>query len=319
MAFRATLNSRGRVLIPDRGRLPNGIWLHSGCKPLVVLANNMAGRLSQVSVHLVPSTKSAFTPPLSPSGWKDLIERLEGHARSPLPELLIMRPADDRRARLMMLPLDSRRRPVFFVKLTRNPPNTLAEQMLAAIASKSARFWYPRQQARGVMEDPAGVRWWYSIDEPMPPGPHWPARLSPAERHDLTTFISGLLPPSDPYNQSAHGDLGPWNVRRLSHDRLAVLDWENARWAPAAADEMWHSVTHRMISPTDPRRVAARTWSELAEFYDPANIRRSAAFWTNRWHEDEPEEVGAETPKSERLRAFERRLAKVFDLMSHYS
>lgn len=316
MAYRATIDSRGRVLIPDRGRLPAGVWMHSGCRPAAVLVNNVAGLLSQASVRLLPATRTQFVPPLSLPAWDNLIERLEEHARTSLPEMLVMRPSDKRRARLMMLAMDAHRRPVLFVKLTRNPPNLLAEQMLAAMASHNAPFWYPRLQGRGVVEDPAGTRWWYSIDEPMPPGPHWPARLSSIERHELARFIGTLLSPQpDPHTRSSHGDLGPWNVRRLAGKRLAVIDWESAMWAPEVADEMWHSVTSRLIGRANPQRVAARVRSELAQLYDQAAIIRAAAFWMTRWNGDEPEEVLVGIAKSQRLQEFERRLATVLELL----
>lgn len=40
-----------------------------------------------------------------------------------------------------------------------------------------------------------------------------------------------------------HGDFAPWNVRRLSDGRVAVLDWENLAWAPPNADSVYYRMT----------------------------------------------------------------------------
>lgn len=285
--------------------------MHSACRPLPVLAANFIGELSRVSVRLVPGIAAELQLPIPAGSWKRFIHSLEETAHSVISDMIVMRPSDRRRARLMFLALDSRRIPLLFVKLTRNPPNSLADQMLKKLDQLEASFWYPRARGSGTLEDDAGVKWWYSIDEPMPQGPHWPARLSPAYRRHVAATISQLAEPPEPNLFAIHGDLAPWNVRQIGGGRRAIIDWENATWAPAGADEMWHAVTHSLIGGTSSERVARNAERALRRFYSRSEISAAAAFWIKERSVDEPAEVVQDIARSRRLMAFERRLGSV--------
>lgn len=282
--------------------------MHSACRPVAVLAANSIGELARIAVWLVPGRSSEFAPPISEPVWRDLLASLEEAAGARLPEMVVMRPSDPRRARLMWLALDERRRARLFVKLTRNPPNPLARRLLTALAVAEPPFWFPRERVGGTVEDPPGLPWSYAADEPMPAGPHWPARLTASQRHGLAASISALVPAERVGLVAVHGDLGPWNVRRLGGGRLAIVDWENATWAPPAADEMWHALTGRLIGRRPPAAVAEMTRAELGRFFDAGQVASAARFWLRRWEEDEPAEVVEGVPKSGKLRSFEKRL-----------
>lgn len=45
-----------------------------------------------------------------------------------------------------------------------------------------------------------------------------------------------------------HGDLTPWNLRRLRDGRLTLLDWEDASWGPDGADEVLYRATEAALS-----------------------------------------------------------------------
>jgi len=64
-----------------------------------------------------------------------------------------------------------------------------------------------------------------------------------------------------------HGDLTPWNLRRLGRRRLALFDWEDAGWGPPFADDVYFLATRAALGVgmgTSPgNREAVTFWLDV--------------------------------------------------------
>jgi hypothetical protein len=131
--------------------------------------------------------------------------------------------------------------PVAFVKVRPAPSRAIENESraLEALAGRLGNFSVPRVLDRAVVED-----WCYLAIRPQKPmihsvvardalrniGNEIAERLG--SRWDRPTHVSQHWVP-------IHGDLTPWNLRKL--DRSIVLfDWEEAGWGPPGADELWY-------------------------------------------------------------------------------
>jgi len=61
-----------------------------------------------------------------------------------------------------------------------------------------------------------------------------------------------------------HGDLAPWNLRRLRDGRLVLFDWENVRWAPPTTDEVFYRAASGALGRGSSGQVEVR---EAVEFW----------------------------------------------------
>lgn len=280
MILRATLLSRSRLLIPDRGRLPQGLWMHAACRPLVLAASNLTGHLARVSVRLVPGRSIGFAPWIAESTWKSVMGDLsvaDGH-------IVALRPSDRRRARMLLLVLDTSNRPVAFAKISRNPPNRLANLALDRLREHHGVI-APRVRDAWQVED-----WWISVEDPLPQRSHKPVRLSPRDRFEVCEAISSLVPEqADGDMAFVHGDLGPWNLREFAGIGRAILDWDDACQAPRAADALWHAMNFPLARRPTERGVFPRANSALKPFYAPAELAQAARFWLKRWQAESAE------------------------------
>ena len=303
MASKATLLSRSRIIVPSRGRLPEGLWLHAACRPVPVAANNLVGQLARSSLRLVPGRRAHLAFPFGTDVQDEIRSRVEGWQAEH--DVAMMSPADARRARAILMPLDLEGRPTAFVKVTLDPPNPLGVAMLEGLTRLNPGFLFP--QVREVFQVD---EWWVTLEDPLPQVPHRPARPDPDQRHSVVSAIHDLVPHEGADYRPAHGDMGPWNVREYLGVGLAILDWEYATLAPVATDEVWHAVTLRLATGRRPAAsVGVEARDELRAFYSDAQLRDAAMFLADRWDDEEPLEIRGEAPKSKPLLRSERRLA----------
>lgn len=304
---KATLLSRSRVVVPSKGRLPDGLWLHAACRPVAVAANNLVGQVARASLRLVPGRRTPLEFPFGQGVVDEIRRRVQGWEASH--HVAMMSPADTRRARAILMPLDPAGRPTAFVKVTRDPPNPLAVAMLDGLTRRDPGFLFP--QVRDVIQI---GDWWVTLEDPLPQVPHRPARLDPDLLNSVVSAIHGLVPNEGRDQRPAHGDLGPWNVREYDGIGLVIIDWEYAAFAPPATDQVWHAVTFRLTtSRRSGESVGAEARDELRSFYDDGQLRDAAEFLTNRWHDGEPVEIRPDTSKSQSLLKSELRLARALD------
>lgn len=274
------------------------------------MANNVIGHLAKASVRLVPSRKTEFVPWLPIHIWEQIASALpvsEGH-------IVAFRPSDARRARMLLLTLDQHQKPILLAKISKLPPNPLADLALSRLQGNTS-FRVPKVRAVWEVEG-----WWVSIEDPLPQGPHRPSRLTPLQRFELCSAIARSVPEQASATDAIiHGDFAPWNVREFAKTGLAILDWDDACIGPRAADALWHVISSRLIRKHGYRSVLSETVQALSGFYQPDDMVRAAHFWLNRWTEADSAEVIPGIPKSQSLLALEVRRNRVLEQVANLS
>lgn len=159
--------------------------------------------------------------------------------------------------------------PVAFVKARPKDDAGLAleRKILRRLDGGTSKTWVPRVLDSGVLGS-----WMYVVTEPIPS-----ARHTPAEAVDLDTldWIAGSLrdaldePPTEGL-VPMHGDLTPWNVRRLPDGRTAIFDWEGAAWGPAGADLVYFQISSEALGRRTGRQVevsndAGKFWRRVIQ------------------------------------------------------
>ncbi len=311
-SFRATLSSRGCVLLPAQpGPIPGGVWLHGAGKRLALLAHTLTGRLAARDVRLVPSRAAEWRPPIEQAEFARWIHEVQDRLGQTICSWIVHLPADRRRRRFNLLLLDETRRPVGFAKLTANPPNPLAIKALGWFKDHPpAEFWAP-----GMLLEGSLGAFSYLVTSPMPNLAHRPARLDWESRYRIVSeFQTKLAHLVEAPSVLVHGDFGPWNVRRLSDGRITVIDWEEASAGVAVADELWHSIS------TQTQRLGAEAALPLVlqglSHHAADDVVTAAEFWLSRLARPQPDEVDELVLMPARLDAASLRIEGVLKLLT---
>ena len=94
-----------------------------------------------------------------------------------------------------------------------------------------------------------GVRW--IAVSPLPARPHRPAYRAPVDEivSLLQHALDGALERRDApgHWRAMHGDFAPWNLRKLFGGPLALFDFEDAGFAPPAADRTYWQATSAVL------------------------------------------------------------------------
>ena len=168
-----------------------------------------------------------------------------------------------------------------FVKVWPNPPGPprpipcMQPVVLARLAADPpSGFRVPSLLAEGVLG-----AWAYQLFEPLPPGPHRPLAAAPQRIGRIVDEWRERLAdvPRPPgvasHHVIGHGDFTPRNARHAGDDRIWVLDWEYAGWAPTLADELQFWTTHFACRPwSRPARDGLRTLTTLRQRGGDADI-----------------------------------------------
>ena len=304
--YRATLASRGCVLLPRGGPVSGGVWLHGAIKRTALAAQGLSGWLAARDPRLVPGTDVDWRPPVSTPAFENWITTVEDRLGTEVRSWVVNLPADRRRRRFNLLLLDRSRKPIAFGKFTANPPNQLALQVLEEFAKNPpGDFWAPGLLAHGLVEEFS-----YVVTSAMPNLSHTPARLTWQVRHQLVReFQESLRHLIAPPSVIVHGDFGPWNVRRLRDGRIAVVDWEETTEGVVGADELWHSVcVHASAEPVDRARALVR--AEVPFLSEP-QLEAAAGFWLTRLSRPQPQEIDPAIAMPARLDAASMRMERV--------
>ena len=156
--------------------------------------------------------------------------------------------------------------PIAFVKLRPGDDAELRRERraLEAVWHHGPRaFRVPAPLHAGSLHD-----WHYLATAPLPTGLHRPPRDPPlrAILEEVTAALAHLpQPPGTPDHwRPMHGDFAPWNLRQLPGGSLALVDWENAGWAPPGADEVFYRAAEEALQQRLAERGAA---SEAVQFW----------------------------------------------------
>ena len=155
---------------------------------------------------------------------------------------------------------------VGFLKLREGDSESLHReyQALTALAlSKPKTFSAPSVIDFGSIQE-----WHFLLTTPLPSVPHRIPHAPPILQivKEIETALSAMHRPANMNDtwRPMHGDLTPWNLRRLQDGRLTLFDWEDASWGPDGADEVLYRATEAALSG---RKASPSRATEAIEFW----------------------------------------------------
>ena len=306
VTYRSTLTSRNTVLLPEKvGRLRGGLWLHSACRGPRLASEDVSSLLSRIDIRLVPGKRILWEPICGQDIWNEIVDRASESLGARPHTQAVLRPFDIRRERFGVLFLSEEGHHLGFAKVGRNPLDPLHQGALRSWAEQApSTFWAPSLLYSARIGD-----WSLVLTDAMPNERHTPARISgEARRAVVSEYQSRLQPLAD--TPIAHGDFGPWNVRRLRSGRLAIIDWEECTTAPLATDELWHAMTTAAIQQIPPSKASTVVLESL-KHHPLSEIRDAARRIRARDDMGEPEEVAEDAVRPGHVKEFERRLDRL--------
>lgn len=235
----------------------------------VRLRARIAGKVARGLVYAfgpraLPGSAFEWRGPVTPEIWEQLITQWtecwgaidtvgiyeRPHVNRPGLALLLMRDGD----------------PVAFVKLRQTDVESLHTE---ATAMRSV--WRYQPGSFGIPEpltDGSAGEWYYLAISPLPDGTHVAPGQVPLDAiiADIQAALETLArdPDVPEHWQPMHGDLTPWNLRRLKGGSLVLIDWEYAGWGPPKADQVMYSVTSSVAMGSRLIRMDA---AEAIEFW----------------------------------------------------
>lgn len=213
------------------------IALWPACRSSAVWARRLArAGVAVAGPRALPGRARSWSPPTGEVVWDRLVERWR-EAVGPVESWSVYERTQTARDGFAVLLLKGGL-PLGFAKVRAAAAPIAREwRAMKMVRETNPRtFDVPEPLSTGE-ED--GWHWWLSRS--LPVGLHRPPRDPPLEA--ISAEIGEALAPlprpeSAPAHWSPmHGDLTPWNLRESS-GRLALVDWEDAGWAPPRADEV---------------------------------------------------------------------------------
>lgn len=254
------------VPLASRQATLGGLSLYAACRPRVLVAQRITWALVKaLGPSFLPARRVGWEPPMSAERWDELCDVLRG-AVGRFDDVAVYQPRQASRSGLGLL-LMTRERPVAFVKARPSDSKLdIERRALEALAgSRRESFSAPVPLGHGR----TGGWEWVAVS-PLPTRFHRPARRPALEAiaGDVQAALRPALDPAggEPGWQPMHGDLTPWNLRRLDGGALWLLDWEDVAWAPPGADETYYRATAAAMAGervgTSRHQEAVRFWQE---------------------------------------------------------
>lgn len=238
----------GHVLVPSGppAAAALGMTLYTASRLRPLTAQRLLWLLARAGgIRAVPGRREQWRPPMGEDVMSELLSQWREAVGAPVVGLAIYnRPQEHRPALSLMVCAGDRS---LLVRVRREAESLVLEQRVSEVAQTlgARAFRVPRLHASGS----AGGWSWVGY-EVIGQRPHAPARsASPALYAEVSRLVEAAVPrpegcPAD--WRGAHGDLTPWNLRR-SGGRLWLIDWEDARFAPPGADEVYFALTRVVL------------------------------------------------------------------------
>lgn len=248
-----------RVPVPSRRAALAGLALYAPCRFRTLVAHHAGCALVGVlGPRVLPSARGSWDPPMEAERWEAVCEAWRRDIGAFDAVAVYERPQASRSGVSALLLQDGR--PRAFVKLRQEGARLeLSERVLTALAAAPSRHFHaPAPLASGTEDG-----WDWLALSPMPLFPHRPPRHPPLARlvEDLQDRLAPVLDdeavPS--HWRPMHGDLTPWNLRRVGPWALWLLDWEEVGWGPPGADEVYYAATASVLLGSRPTPPPAGT------------------------------------------------------------
>jgi len=270
--FRSVPPGMDNIWVPvwSRRAALAGLSMRASCRRSVIGAHHAVwGLVALAGPRALPGPAVPWQPPMATSVW----QALEAQWSASLPGYDGMAVYERPQARrtgfgVLLLQHD---RAVAFVKVIRgNQGGEATWRALQVLARDPVRdCQVPRPLARGGDDD-----WSWMATSPIPWYPHRPARQPPIARiaADVGERLRRVFEPAEvpDHWQPMHGDLAPWNLRRVGPRSLWLLDWDDAGWGPPGADAAYYAATISLVRGRRPAPGSAsdetvRFWIDRVE------------------------------------------------------
>lgn len=256
-----------QVPVPSRRAALAGLALYAPCRFRTLVAHHAGWALVGVlGPRVLPASRGTWQPPMDADRWEAVCAGWR-RALGSFDAVAVYERPQASRSGVSALLLDDGH-PKAFVKLRQEAARLeLSERVLTALtAAPSSHFHAPAPLAGGT----EGGWEWLALS-PMPLFPHRPPRHPPlgAIVEDLQDRLAPVLDgrgvPS--HWRPMHGDLTPWNLRRVGPWALWLLDWEEVGWGPPRSDEVYYAATASVLlgsraRPQPADAEAVRFWRQ---------------------------------------------------------
>jgi hypothetical protein len=270
--FRSVPPGTDNIWVPvwSRRAALAGLSLHASCRPSIIGVHHAVwGVVALAGPRAIPGPAIPWLPPMPEAVWLAIGEQWAA-ALEPFDGVAIYERPQAQRSGFGVLLL-CHDRPLAFVKVLRGAGR--AETTWAALQALTADpvpgCHVPRPLARGEHDG-----WTWMATSAIPGFPHRPAHRPPITRISAG-ICARLRPVFDPSGVPAHwepmhGDLAPWNLRRVGPRSLWLLDWDDAGWGPPGADAVYYEATSSVVRRRRPVPGSApnetlRFWAERVE------------------------------------------------------
>jgi hypothetical protein len=243
---------RGHVRVPvatRRGAL-HGLSLYAPVRLGAVAGQAAAFALVAVTGGRLLGRASPWAPPMSDQEWDELCGTWSSQVGPFDTVALYHRPQASRGGIAALLLRDGSS--VAFLKLRTEPGGLDNEQKALGVPPvPQGPFTSPTVLGAGTSGG-----WHWLATSPMPCRPALPPRSVPPQAviTEVQRRLGTVLEPrSAPVGWlPMHGDLTPWNLRRLAGAGLWLVDWEDSAYGPPDADDVYFRATLAAITGRRP-------------------------------------------------------------------
>lgn len=273
----------GHVLVPSGppAAAALGMTLYTASRLRPLTAQRLLWLLARAGgIRAVPGRRERWRPPMGEDVLSELLSQWRDAVGAPVVGLAIYNRPQEHRPALSLMVCAGKRS--LLVRVRPEARGLMLEQRVSEVAETFGAnvFHVPRLRASGS----AGGWSWVGY-EVIGQRPHAPARSAGPELFaQVSKLVETAVPRPDtcPVGwRGSHGDLTPWNLRR-SGGRVWLIDWEDARFAPPGADEVYFALTRAALG--------GKSWLKVAGHHAEARQYWIAAL-TTRLHDDKGAEL----------------------------
>jgi len=254
--YKAFPPGRGHLQVPTSSRRAAlaGLSLYAPCRPRALHIRDACWLLvSGLGAWSLPGRRKPVLPPLDASLWPGFLQ----HVREEIcafDDLALYSRTQEERTGFMALMIESGEPQAFLKVRPAGDPELERER---SAVDTVVRYGPRTFNAPAVLNATTWGGLAILAFRALEAAPHRPPRRPPIAEivGEVSEALAGIAkPPDTPSHwRPSHGDLTPWNLRARKNGQLALVDWENAEWAPPRADEvLYHAASLSVLGSADP-------------------------------------------------------------------